>query len=245
MGARSNGLGNASACLADEWSLFNNPAGLAGLTAASFAVAYNKVPSLPGGDRMAAAGAVQIWQGTLSAGVFRFGDRLYSEHVLTAGYGNRFGLASLGARCSLIQYSAEGFGTRSVTSLSVGGIAELTTKIQVGAHIININQPTISRDTGERLPTTLIAGIAFNGEDLLVAAEVEQELGYHATWKAGVEYRAFGKFFFRTGFNLFPEAAFIGTGFRSTRLILDYAMTHTSFAGISHQVSAAYPLSSK
>lgn len=246
MGARSKGLAHASACLSDEWSLFNNPAGLSSLAEPSFAAAYDKTPNLPGSDRMAATAVFQAWQGTLGGGVFRFGDILYSEHIATVGYGNKVGLASLGARVNLVQYSAEGFGTRSVISFNFGGIAELTPRIKIGAHIININQPVVSSDNGERLPTTLIAGVIFTpGDNLLVAAEVEKDIDYKATWKASIEYTAFSKFSFRTGFNLFPEAAFIGVGFRSARIVLDYAMEYAPFMGTGHQISAAYPFLTK
>lgn len=246
MGARAKGLGNASACLSDEWSLFNNPAGLASLTEGAFVVAYDKTPNLPGSDKMVAATSFRLFKGTVSAGVFRFGDQLYSEQVAAAGYANQFGLASLGARFNLVQYNAEGFGTRSVVSFNFGGIAELTPHIKVGAHIINLNQPVVSADNGERLPTKLIAGIVFTPqESLLVAVEAEKDIEYKATWKAGIEYKAFGKVSFRTGFNLFPEAAFIGVGFRSPRIVLDYAMEYSVFMGTSHQVSAGYPFHAK
>lgn len=246
MGARTKGLGNASACLSDEWSLFNNPAGLASLSEGAFSVAYDKTPSLPGSDRMVAAATFRVRNGSLSAGVFRFGDQLYSEQIATAGYANKFGLASLGLRFNLVQYNAEGFGTRSVVSFNFGGIAELTPRIKVGAHIVNLNQPVISDDNGERLPTKLIAGVVFTPkESLLVTVEVEKDIEHKAAWKAGVEYKAFGKVSFRTGFNLFPEAAFIGVGFRSSRIVLDYAMEYAAFMGTSHQISAGYPFHSK
>lgn len=246
MGARAKGLANSSACLTDEWSLFNNPAGLASLTEAAFVVAYDKTPNLPGSDRMVAAATFRALKGSLSSGVFRFGDQRYSEQIATVGYANQFGLASLGARLNLVQYNAEGFGTRSVVSLNFGGIAELTPRIKVGAHIINLNQPVISDDNRERLPTKLIAGIVYMPqESLLIAVEVEKDIEFKALWKTGIEYKAFRKVSFRTGFNLLPEAAFIGVGFRSRRIVLDYAMEYSVFMGTSHQVSAGYPFHSK
>lgn len=246
MGARAKGLGNTSACLADEWSLFNNPAGLAGLSKGALGIAYDMTPNLPGSQRMVATASFPAFQGTLAAGAFRFGDQLYSEHIATVGYANKFGLASLGARLNLVQYNAEGFGTRSVVSFNLGGIAELTPRLKIGAHIINVNQPVVSENNGERLPTKLIAGLVFTPqENLLLAVEVEKDIEFKATWKTGIEYKVFRKACLRTGFNLFPEAAFFGVGFRSARIILDYSMAYSVFLGTSHQVSAAYPLLSK
>ena len=54
MGARANGLGYASACLQDEWGLFNNVAGLSTLEHPSAFSTYDWQPSIPLGNRMAA-----------------------------------------------------------------------------------------------------------------------------------------------------------------------------------------------
>lgn len=242
MGARAHAMAYASSCLADEWSLFNNPAGLSGIEEAVVAVGYAKTPSLPGSDRMAVTGSVHAMQGTLSAGIFRFGDALYSEQALRVGYGNRLGIAALGISVSLIQYSANGFGSLWVPGITLGGIAELTPTIKVGAYVINPNQPVISRDHGERLPTWLTAGIAITPiEQVLVVLEVEKDLEYDATWKAAVEYRPLGRFNFRVGIALVPQHVFVGVGFRSARLILDYALDYSPLAGAGHQVTAGYP----
>jgi len=246
MGARGKGMGNSTSCLPDEWSLFNNPGGLASIKGAGAATAYDKTPALPGSDRMAAVAFIQFMNGTLSAGVFRFGDALYNEQVLTAGFGNRFGLASLGAKVNLIQYNAEGFGTRSMVSVSFGGIAELTPAVKVGAHIININQPVVSHDNNERLPTVLTAGMAvIPDESLIVTAEVAKDLDYKPTWKAGIEYKPLKKVSFRSGFNLIPSAAFFGVGFRSDKLVIDYALEYAVIRGTCHQVSAIYSIRKK
>lgn len=246
MGARAQAMANASACLDDEWSLFNNPAGLSGVDDAIVAIGYAMTPDLPGSDRMAASGSIRALRGTLSAGMFRFGDAFYSEQVLRLGYGHRAGLAALGASVSLIQYNASGFGTLWVPGVTLGGVAELTPWIKIGAYVVNPNQPIISRDQGERLPTRLTAGVAITpNETVLAVVEVEKDLEYDATWKAAVEYRPLGRFRFRMGCSLVPQHFSVGVGFRSPRLRLDYALDYSAFIGTGHQVTAAYPLSSR
>jgi hypothetical protein len=242
MGARSQAMACASSCLDDEWALFNNPAGLSGVRDAIVAVGYSMTPTLPGSDRMAVSGSLRALQGALSVGMFRFGDDFYSEQVLRLGYGHRLGLAALGISVSLIQYNATGFGTLWVPGVTLGGIAELTPWMKIGAYVVNPNQPVVSRDHDERLPTRLATGIAITaGEQVLVVVEVEKDLEYDASWKAAIEYRPLGRFHFRMGCGLVPEHFSAGVGFRSSRLRLDYALDYSAFIGTGHHVTAAYP----
>lgn len=241
MGARASGMANASACLSDVWAVTNNIAGLARTKRTSAAFSYHAIPSFRSFNRMAAVFAVPAGKGVAGAGVFRFGDDLYNEQILSLAFANSFGLASLGLKANYVQYQAEGAGVRRALTVSFGGLARLTTKLSFGAHIVNINQPVINEWSGERIPTRLVAGIAFKPSDkLIVASEVEKDLGYSATWKSGVEYRGAGKVAFRTGFNLHPEAGFFGFGFKSRRVELDYAMQFNDPFGLSHQATVSY-----
>lgn len=241
IGARANSLGYASACIADEWSLFNNVAGLSKVDRATPAFTYDAQPSFKPFNRAAVTVAILSKLGVAAVGAFRFGDRLYSEQIIAAGFSNTFGLASLGLKVNYIQYNAQGFGTKSVFSVSFGGIAKLTEKISLGAHIININQPEISSDDDEKLPTILVTGIAFKlSSKTLIATEVEKNLNYPAIWKSGVEYQPHKKFILRTGFNINPSAAFAGFGFRLLKFKLDYAYHHSFVMSPRHQTTVGY-----
>ncbi|MCB0490985.1 MAG: hypothetical protein KDC93_01080 [Cyclobacteriaceae bacterium] len=241
MGGRSTALGNASSTLSDNWSLFNNTAGMAKmkLTAANFAYAIN--PSLPGADRAAASVNVPFGMGTFGAGVFKWGDELYSEQVFSTGYANQFGLASLGLKLNYVQYRAEGLGTHSALSLNFGGIAELTPKVSVGAYVLNLNQPKLSSNTDEQLPVILVSGVQFHPQDdLLLLLEIEKDLHYKPTLKGGVEYALHKKVKARTGFNLNPNAIHGGIGYQSARLIIDYALHYNTFIKTTYQLSTSY-----
>jgi len=244
IGARANGIGYASSTLFDTWSVFNNIAGTSKLEKLSVAFTYDAHPSLTGANRTAACFALPIKFGVFSAGAYRFGDDLYNEQVLSAGFGNQFGLASLGAQVNYIQYRTEGFGSKGVWSLSMGGIAELTPHISIGAYIQNINQPKISEF--EKLPTKLVSGISFKPIDkVFIATEIEKDLEYDATWKAGREYKFHKKFCARTGYNINPNAAFFGLGFFTNKFIIDYALQHNNLFGLSHQAALTYRFVSK
>ncbi len=241
IGARSGGVGYASACLDDEWSLFNNVGGLAKVDRVSTAFAYDAQPSFKPFNRMAAIVAVPVKFGVGGLGFFRFGDQLYREQIICLGFSNTFGLASLGVKVNYIQYNAQGFGTKGVFSISFGGIAKLTEKISIGAHIINLNQPDISSTEEEKLPTLLILGIGFQvTSQTLITTELEKDLRFPLRWKAGVEYQPFKKFIFRSGFHIEPNAAFFGFGFRPSKFKLDYAYQHSFTVGSRHQATVGY-----
>ncbi len=241
IGARANSLGYASSCLEDEWSIFNNIAGIANVKEVSTAVTYDAQPSFKPFNKAAAVFALPLKFGVAGVGIFRFGDKLYNEQILTMGFSNTFGLASLGLKINYIQYHAEGFGRKGVLSLSFGGIAKLTEKIFIGAHIINVNQPKISTTENEKLPTILITGISFKlSSKTFIATELEKDLEYPILWKTGFEYQVHKKFIFRTGFNINPHAGFFGLGFRPKKFKIDYAYQNSFSLGSRHQASVGY-----
>ncbi len=240
MGARSNGMGYSSAALFDNFALLNNVAGMAKLNQPVAGAAYHVAAALPNANRAAFAFSAPLKPGVLGIGMFRFGDNVYNESLLSAGFSNQFGLAALGIRVNYIQYQAEGFGTKGVFTIGMGGIAQLTPEISIGAYITNINRPEISVD-GDRVPALLNASVAFTPtEKVVIAAEIQKDLDYESTWKAGLEYAFHPKFFARTGFNLKPNASFFGFGFKTSRLTLDYALQHSTLLQLSHQASATY-----
>jgi hypothetical protein len=246
IGARAAGLGYASACLKDEWALFNNIAGLSNVESLRTGFTYEALPALAGANRMAAVVALPALSGVAGAGIFRFGDDLYSEQIITAGFGNTFGLASLGAQINYIQYKAEGIGSKGVVSINFGGIAKLTPQFLIGAYIVNLNQPKLSSIEKEHLPARLMVGVAYTSpEKILITTEIEKDLDYAVTWKTGVEYKILSKLLLRTGFNLYPNSVFFGFGFRPRKFFLDYSFRYQSVLGFGHQASLSYNLQQK
>ncbi|RAV98818.1 PorV/PorQ family protein [Pseudochryseolinea flava] len=241
IGSRAQALGYSSACLYDEWSLFNNAAGVANIKHLAAGFTYEANPGFSYFNRAAFVTSIPIKFGAFGVGAQRFGDHLYNEHVVSTAFASTFGLASIGVKINYIQYHVEGSGNKSLFSFNFGGIAKLTDQLSVGAHIININQGKLTEDGIDRIPTILQVGIAFKAfTKLTVVTEVQKDLEYDALWKGGIEYQPFKKFLFRTGFNIHPDAAFAGFGARFQKMHLDYAATFLRRAGVSHQASIIY-----
>ncbi|MBX2943708.1 MAG: hypothetical protein KF860_15330 [Cyclobacteriaceae bacterium] len=241
MGGRSAALGNATSTISDNWSLFNNMAGISKAESTTASFAYAISPALPGANRMAASITLPASIGVFGTGVFKFGDELYSEQIISAGYANQLGLAALGIKVNYVQYKAEGLGTRSALSIHFGGIAELSPKVLVGAYIMNLNQPKISLDTDEKLPVKLVTGVQFHPEEsLILLLEIEKDIHYEPSLKGGVEFGIHKKVKARTGFNLNPNSIHGGIGYQSTRLIIDYALQYNPVIKTSYQLSTSY-----
>lgn len=240
MGARATGMGYASSGSKDEWSMFNNIGALGKITEAHAGFAYEVQSQLKNANRMAAVFNKPFKWGTPSVGLFRFGDDLYSEQVISLGFGNQIGISSLGIKANLIQYQADGFGVSTALSIDFGGLTQLTEKLSIGAYITNLTQSRIGRED-ERLPTRLVGGLSYQPDkNIFITTELVKELDYATTWRTGLEYSFHQKIFFRTGFNLKPNAAFFGIGAHKKKLKFDYAIQLNRLVGASHQASINY-----
>jgi hypothetical protein len=247
IGARASGIGNTSTITADEWSMFNNVGSLSKTTSTVAGFSYESRPYLSGANRMAFVFAKPLKIGVAGIGLFRFGDAIYNEQIISTGYSNSFGLASLGLKINYIQYCASGFGSKSLLTISAGGLAQLTPIISVGVHITNLNQQKISDDSDkEYIPTTLTAGVGIKASDkVLIITEIEKDLSYSPIVKFGMEYRVHKKVAFRTGFNTNPSSGFFGMGFKASKFLIDYSFRYEPNLGGSHQATIGYIINTK
>ena len=241
MGSRSYALGNATACINDEWSIFNNVAGLTGINEATASASTLARPALKAANKSAFVFAAPLKHGAMGIGAFHFGDALYSENVAAMGYAHKLGITSLGIKLNYIQFNAEGYGSKGVISESLGVNTQLTPKLSIGAHIVNVTQPRISTSDNEKLSTILIAGAGFKAsESVFITSELEKSISLKTILKAGLEYKFQQKFFFRTAFSTNPDAGYFGVGFQPTKLKFDYAFRFEPNVGSGHQATIGY-----
>lgn len=246
MGARVMGLGNAGACIGDEWAVVNTIGGLSKIEEVTVAASQYAIPSFTPFNRLAATMAIPIKIGVVGTSFFRVGDDIYNEQVISLGYSNQFGLASIGLKANYIQYHAEGFGTATAFTVSFGGIAEITPKLSIGATVDNINQPKLSDNSEERIPARFRIGTLINlSEKALAIMELEKASENSPVVKGGLEYVLHKRFTARTGFNLNPQSAFGGLGFKLKKFKIDYAFQFQEQLGTAHQASIVINLKKK
>jgi hypothetical protein len=241
MGSRSYALGNSTVCVNDEWSIFNNVAGLTSVSESTASFSCLSRPNLKAANKSAFAFATPFKSGALGLGVFHFGDNLYNENVATIGYAHKLGITSVGVKLNYIQFSAESYGAKGVVSGSLGVVTQLTPKLSIGAHIVNITQPRISSSENEKLSSILAAGVGIKAsKSVFVTSELEKSITQKTILKVGLEYKFQQKFFFRTAFTTNPDAGYFGIGFQPTKLKFDYAFRFEPNVGSGHQATISY-----
>jgi hypothetical protein len=245
-GARAWGLGNAAATLADSWSLFNNPAGISGVSQVHLLAAYDNRYGLPGMQSMATGVVYPSDFGNVGLSIHRFGDELYSEHLVGVAYSHKVSRVMLGAKLNYVQVHVDNLGSKGTIALEFGGIAEITPQLFFGAHVYNFNQAKLADYQDERIPTVMKAGISYKAfNKLLLSVETEKDVDFPATVKAGIEYQIVKNLYLRTGMSSKPFVNYFGIGFSPKRLQFDYSVRSHPVLGMSHHLSIGFRLEKK
>ena len=236
-GAKNEALASSTATSSDEWSLWRNPAGLSSIDRPVVSFGVRRAQATNAFTRSIVL-ACNTKLGTIAAGMSAFGDDIYNEQAVSLAFANRIGLAGLGIRADVMQLRIDGNDTKRTVGITIGCVAKLSPRFSVGACARNVNLPEWAR--GQPLPIVLNTGVAFKpAENFIAVAEVEKDTDFDPTVKGAFEYSLRKKFFVRTGFNLFPNAAFGGIGLRTWRLCFDYALRFGYLPGYSQQMSVA------
>lgn len=235
-GARAAGIGHTAITVSDEWSSYYNSAGLSTQKRMAVGLGYRNEYALASLKNVALVVAGPLFKGGAALSFYKSGTEVYNINRVSLAYAHKISLVSLGGQVHYVQMAIEGLSTRSNCVLEFGGIAELVpSRLFFGASIANLNQAKLA---GELLPVMMKAGLSYRPiRVLMLNAEVEKDLLYHSTMKAGLEYALIPQFFLRTGINTNPFVNFFGTGFQNNRLKLDYAVGIHNRLGYAHKMS--------
>lgn len=246
-GARSWGLGNASVTVADRWSIFNNAAGMTGVERLTLVSAFTTHYAVPGLQTLSLGMVYPTTKyGNLGLGIQRFGDELYSEHIVGIAYSHVIHHVSLGAKVNYMQIAMGELRSRRAMTFEFGGIATLSSKLFFGAHIYNFNQARLAEYQDERIPTVMKAGLSYRPtKQLMINVEAEKDIDFPASFKAGMEYEIVKSLQLRTGMSTKPFAHYFGMGFSPKNFQFDYALSTHPQLGISHHLSLAYCFAKK
>lgn len=240
-GARNSGLAGASVTLSDQYSLFNNVGGLGRVDNHHLFGGYQNRFGISEFQVIGAGVVYHTEIGNAGFGFYKQGDDLFSQQRLHLAIGHKLQMVSLGLAADLIQYNITTIDTKQVVALEFGGIAEITPQFFFGAHIFNLNQVDLVKETGEKIPTIMKAGLSYRpSQELIINVEVEKDLDFDETVKAGIEYQIIENVFIRTGISSNPFLNAYGLGFQPRKLQFDYSYSHDSNLGEIHEVTLAY-----
>lgn len=233
-------MAHAVSTLADSYAVFNNPAGMAELSSIMANTSFEHRFGLAELSTLSAGVVLPFNVGAGGLSLTRFGGEYFNVQRVSAGYANRFGLASLGIRANYDQFNIQGFGRRGLLSFDFGGIAELTPEVFFGAFARNISQSSFKGFSEETMPTLLSAGLSYRPTSNIMAnLEVEKDLNFPVNGKIGIEYLLKEVLFVRLGYQSQPGAPHFGLGFSHHIWQIDYAMHRHLFLGYVHQFSFA------
>jgi len=242
-GARAAALGNAAVTFQDSWALFQNPAGIAGLKQPEIGVYADTRFGISAFTTVALQAVYPTGKyGNYGVSFSRFGDALFNRQHIGFGASHALGQFRVGAKVDIWQLAVQGYGSRKVVTLSLGGQAEIIPDLYFGAYAYNLNQARLSDFEEERLPTIMKAGLGYRlYYKLYLALETEKSLEHDADFKAGIEYTFLDdKLALRTGFSTLTNKATAGAGFKAHQLLIDYAFGATTLLGYSHHLSVTY-----
>lgn len=237
-GARSQSLGNIKTHIWDSWAVFNNIGALDRIEQSEIGLGFDQRYGLKELSTLDLALAYKNQLGTIGVGVSRFGGKLFNQQSFGLGFSNQLGIVSFGAKLDWFQTQQEGFGSSGAILLSLGGIAELSPDLWVGAHFSNINRGKISPESSYRLPTAIQMGIHYRpGENISLFSELEKDISIQPILKFGLEYQLQDWIQLRTGFNSNPGRLFFGLGFLPGKFTIQYAYGQNATLGTSHHLS--------
>lgn len=237
-GAKSEGLGTTKLYHQDAWSLFNNIGSLGRIEDSEVGIALDQRYGIPELSTAALSLVFKRPTGSLGIGIARFGGELFQQHRLEVGLSTTRGILSFGANAAWFQTHIEGFGTGNALLLSIGGLAELGPRFFFGAHLSNLNQAKVSKQSSQPIPTLLTVGITYlPAKNLEIHSELEKDLDHPPLFKLGLQYQLENWIFLRTGIHSTPNSLHFGLGLRKKMYGLDYALGQTTALGGTHHLS--------
>jgi hypothetical protein len=242
-GARAAALGYTSVTQADEWSVFNNQAGLAFCSRFSAGIYFENRYLLKELSCKALALTLPVGRGAFGVSFRHSGFDLYSELNTGVAYGMRL-TRSFSAGISVDYFRlhvTDGFKDNHAVSCQVGLAFRAGEHLRLGLHIANPVPVLVSRASGARIPTVIRFGLSWQvTEGLHADAEVGKDLAHKPAVRAGIEYRPAKPVFIRIGFVSNPATFTMGFGFELGNVRFDIASSYHMVLGYSPQASISY-----
>ncbi len=241
-GPRATSMGSAGVTLQDVWSLQQNPAGIANIETAIFAIGYAQHFSGTEINSQTAIFAVPIKQNVLGLSFQRYGFSEYMEQRAGIAYAKRFGTSlflAIGFNYHHIEIAK--YGSAQAFTVEAGIQYRLTDNLSIASHIANPNRSRYAELPGSYMPVTLTFGISFRLTDkVLIISDVEKVLDAATDVKLGLEYKLIEWFSLRCGVSANPFKQYAGFGLSSKRLCIEGAVSLHPTLGLSPELGLSY-----
>ena len=230
--ARVEAMGGAGVALENSpFGIFYNPASRAAEKNRSAGISY----ALPFGQS-----SFDSFYGTLQTNALSFdrngcagiswlnyGSSLYNETFTFLTYATKVaGPLRAGISAGILDRDTAEKGSESTLGVNLGVLTSLSSSVNLGASIFNLNRPETGKN-GENAPSTSFAGLAYKpSTDIVLNAVIEKREKKDARLRAGGEVRVFSFLNLRAGFTTGPSTFSGGAGFIFESLQGDIALVH-------------------
>ncbi|MFI5150875.1 MAG: hypothetical protein ACHQRM_14155 [Bacteroidia bacterium] len=245
-GARSLGLGGASVCITDLWSLSNNPAGLGFIKSTEAGTWYENRFLVQALQSTAFGIAVPSKHGSFGLLLSGFGYESYSENTAGFAYSKALGKKlSGGVRLDYRRTSiAEGYGASNEIIATIGLLARIQPTLYLGAELYNPARTRLIPGKEERIPALLKVGLMYMlSPHVKLCLETQKNTITNPDFMFGIEYEPSSLFMFRAGITSLPSSCSMGAGLRYHNLKFDFASVWQPATGFIPSIGLAYVFS--
>jgi hypothetical protein len=245
---RSSGMGGISVMLSDNWSNFNNQAGLGAMNGISAGTIYNSKYGLSQLSTKALAVSIPITGGVAGFNFSYFGYSKYNESKYAFAFGKRLHEVFF-AGVQIDYYNihiSDSYGNKGLFTAEFGLLSKPLKNFYIGFHIFNPAHQIIQSELNEHLPTIMKFGAGiYLKKTTLLGFEAEKRTNQQAQYKLGAEHLFYDFFFIRAGTSLNPAKFGFGTGFIYQQFRLDFSFINHPELGYSPNISLIYAIKEK
>lgn len=243
-GAKSLGLANAYVNQGDLWSNFNNEAGLSQIEDLSFGV-FGENRFI--GNNLSTVGfasALPTKSGVFGIGYKRFGYKnLYNQSNVSLNYGRILTEnITVGVGLSYLNtFIGNNYGSDGALSANLGLTSKLNDKLQLGAHVSNINRAKLADFNAERYPTIFTLGVKYLiSEKVETLLEMDKDIAFKQSFRGAVNYKIDENFALRIGAATNPTLFSFGIGYGKKAFQIDFGSSYHQVLGLSSNITLAY-----
>lgn len=245
-GATSLGLANTYVNQGDLWSNFNNQAGLSQIEDLTFGVFGEN--RFIGGElgTIGFSSALPTKSGVFGLGFKRFGYKdLFSQSNASLNYG-RVLTDNINVGVGLSYLSTvigNTYGKDGSFSANIGITSKLNDKLQLGAHVSNLNRAKLSEYNDERYPTIFTLGIKYSiSEKVDSHLEIDKDIAFKQSVRGAVEYKIDDSFSLRVGAATNPTLFSFGVGYGKKAFRIDFGSSYHQVLGLSSNITLMYSI---
>ena len=238
VGASSKSVGGASVSINNIWSVFNNPSGFSNTRKSQIGIYSEQRYSEAKLTTSAIVLVVPSKFVNLGFGILHYGYSLFNQQKIT------FSITKELSKQFSLGVSLNYFGTsiseqeRAHSFIGeIGLMYRVTSKLNTGMHLFNVNQARYGYYTSERLPT--FANMGFNymfSEKVSAIGETEMLLNHKSVFRGGLKYQFHEAVSLSVGFANNPILYSFGTAIKLKKYKIEYAASVYELLGVTHHV---------